>query len=47
MQPCEGFKKTFEIFASGFRNIFDGGVNHDGEAEAALANIAIASFLVQ
>lgn len=23
--------KTFEIFASGFRNIFDGGVNHDGE----------------
>ncbi|MEI7774827.1 MAG: c-type cytochrome, partial [Verrucomicrobiota bacterium] len=23
--------KTFEIFASGFRNIFDGGVNRDGE----------------
>ena len=23
--------KTFEIFASGFRNIYDGGVNHDGE----------------
>jgi putative heme-binding domain-containing protein len=23
--------KTFEIFASGFRNIYDGAINHDGE----------------